>query len=256
MALLRRVLGSTSRDAVRMHTPSPAVGLARLSFVGLERSASPASGTSAGNGSGFFFFGKGSMGFSASPYSSSSGLQDATQAQDASRTKDVRVYEYVAPFGGALKRVKILSVCSLCATFTSLPVMLYLQGGFQLSGRIGAVMTVGFFSLFTTGMLHWFSSPYICAFRHGEGSEAVEVETCTLLGQKRIRKFKFEEMEAPEGSLRPLITFEVGEDRQPFYIDERNLSYEPFLERIPAEAESGVGEEGSTGMPEDHAKQQ
>jgi len=174
----------------------------------------------------------------------------ATQtAPETTRTEneslDAPLYEYVAPFGAALKRVKILSVGSLIATFSSLPVMVYLQGG-QFSGRIGAVMTVGFFSLFTTGMLHWFSSPYICFLRHRKGSEEVEVETCSMVATKKVRRFKFDQMEAPDGSLRPLISFEV--EGQPFYVDDKHLTYQPFLERIPADPdlEQAAGEEGES----------
>mmetsp|Transcript_15033 Transcript_15033/g.29085 ORF Transcript_15033/g.29085 Transcript_15033/m.29085 type:complete len:281 (+) Transcript_15033:50-892(+) len=168
-------------------------------------------------------------------------------APEATGVKDVEeslVYEYEAPFWKPLKRVKILSVSSLVATFTSLPVMLYIQGSTQFSGRIGAVMTVGLFSLFTTSMLHWFSSPYICFLRHEKGSDRVEVETCTLLGTKRVTNFKFEDMLAPDGSLRPLITFELA-DGTPFYIDEKHISYEAFLRHLPTDDTGDAEEEES-----------
>ena len=96
--------------------------------------------------------------FSSHSLSTASSSEARTTVESSKAQSDV----YVGPFGGALKRVKILSVSSLVATTSSLPVMVYLQGSAQFSGRIGAVMTVGFFSLFTTSMLHWFSSPYIC----------------------------------------------------------------------------------------------
>ena len=156
--------------------------------------------------------------FSSHSLSTASSSESRTPVESSKAQSDV----YVGPFGGALKRVKILSVSSLVATTSSLPVMVYMQGSAQFSGRIGAVMTVGFFSLFTTSMLHWFSSPYICRLTTFQGKEEVEVETCSLLGRKKHRKFALGDVRAPEGSLRPLITFEV--DGQPFYVDEKHLT--------------------------------
>ena len=174
---------------------------------------------------------------------------EKVKSPNSSAEKPDALYEYEAPFWKPLKRVKLLSVSSLVATFTSVPVMLLMQSGTGFSGRIGAVMTVGFFSLFTTSMLHWFSSPYVCFLRHRKGSDQVEVETCSLLAQKKIRTFKLDQMELPDGSLRPLVTFEV--EGTPFYIDEKHFSYQDVLDHIPVaemENEQGTPGEGEAGQ--------
>ena len=158
------------------------------------------------------------------------------QSQPQSQEDAVgEMYEYEAPFWKPLKRVKLLSISSLFATMTSVPIMFALQNSAAFSGRIGAVMTVGVFSLFTTGMLHWFSSPYVCFLRHRKGSDAVEVETCSFVASKKIRNFTFAQMETPDGSLRPLVTFAVK--GTPFYIDEKHFQYQEVLKHIPKSEE-------------------
>lgn len=158
-------------------------------------------------------------------------------------------YVYDAPFWRPLKRVKILSVMSLAATTTSIPVMLALDGmdpALQTAastGRIGIVATVGLFGLLTTSMLHLFSSPYVGRLRLA--GDQIKVETCTLIGTTRHASFVLDDIgQDPPSSFHPLATFEAK--GRTYYLDEKdtNLS-DTILSRLPKDEHAQMAEDES-----------
>ena len=119
--------------------------------------------------------------------------------------------------------------------------MLSLESSAAQTGKVGMIAAVGFFGLFTTSLLHWFSSPYVCSLRRRKGTCQVEVETCTLVGTAKRHVFDLKDIQSPE-SLRPLITFEaLG---SPFYLDKNQIEDEEFLRHLPSD--EGIEGEGET----------
>ena len=183
---------------------------------------------------------------------------DETQKPSSSlnTTESSEVYNYESPFWKPLRRVKvkfkfnqffktvlnfiqqIMSIASLAATMTSAPVLLYMDNSASFSSRIGMVMTVGVFSLFTTSMLHWFASPYICFLRHDIKSASIEVQNVNLYGAMKRHTFNVEDIKVSE-SMRPLVTFEAK--NKPLYLDVKHFKGEIILKRLEdIEEESSI----------------
>eukprot|EP00897_Mesotaenium_endlicherianum_P002130 jgi/Mesen1/1945/ME000146S01030 len=114
---------------------------------------------------------------------------------------------YVAPFSGALKRVKVLSVTTCFLSMTLGPVVTFytLPGvSILVKGTIATLMML--LSASTTAGLHWFSSPYIHKLAWRPGADRVQVELLSWMATKTTYDFNLSEVKAAD-TQRPLVTF-------------------------------------------------
>lgn len=139
-----------------------------------------------------------------------------TVACEEQSEKDV--YEYLAPFSDAVRRVKALSVASLGITCFGAPILVALQDGASMSlgAKAGIAVTLMGFGSFTTGLLHWFASPYARSLRYDRATQMISIETLNFFAQKRQDSFHISEVEATE-SLSPVSTFQAR--GRTYYVD-------------------------------------
>ena len=153
--------------------------------------------------------------------------------------------EYTGPLGATLRNIKLLSVTSLSLTAVGAPVLLYLDtaGGMAASGKVLLAGTLCGFGLFTTGLLHWFASPYICSARLLPGGSAVEVEKLTFYGARYRTRLDVGRTEPPE-SMHPVANFRV--DGRLYFLD-KNFADAKLVELLVPPEEEEAGEEAATG---------
>lgn len=94
----------------------------------------------------------------------------------------------------------------------------------------GAVASsVIFFSATTTGVLHWFVSPYIHKLRWRPGSDSFEVEMMSWLATYIPRTIKFADIRPPETN-RPFVTFKANGNF--YFIDTEHCHNKALLARL------------------------
>uniref|UniRef100_A0A7N0TLM4 Transmembrane protein n=1 Tax=Kalanchoe fedtschenkoi TaxID=63787 RepID=A0A7N0TLM4_KALFE len=89
---------------------------------------------------------------------------------------------YYGPISSTIKKVKLLSLSTCCLSVSLGPVITFMTSpdlNVILKGAVAA--SVIFFSATTTGVLHWFVSPYVHKLKWQPGSDTFEVEMMTWL---------------------------------------------------------------------------
>jgi len=137
----------------------------------------------------------------------------------------------------------MLSLASLGITAFGAPVLVALQDGAALSigAKAGIASTLIGFGTFTTGMLHWFASPYVRHLRYDRATKMVSVETLNFLAQKRLSTFHISEVE-PTESLSPVSTFQAKGCT--YYIDPNFFEDKQLLAELSPSKETEGTEEG------------
>ncbi|KDD73173.1 hypothetical protein H632_c2460p0 [Helicosporidium sp. ATCC 50920] len=83
-------------------------------------------------------------------------------------------------------------------------------------GNVGIAGTLASFGVFTTGLLYWFTKPYVLRLEHARGSPSALVTTATLLGTPRSQTIRVADIR-PVDSVHPLSSFQAG--GRVFYVD-------------------------------------
>lgn len=147
-------------------------------------------------------------------------------------------FTYEGPFSNAVKKVKHLSLFSCFVTLSSCPVMLLLDPATLVEGaaatsmtaRMSLAATLSTFGLGTTGLLHWFTYPYI--HRLSCDGKELDIETTTFLAKKKVDRIPLKEIQAgAPGSMHPLSTFQAF--GRVYYID-KEYFYDKQLRSILA----------------------
>lgn len=136
---------------------------------------------------------------------------------------------YEGPFGVVLTRLKRLSLFSCLLTFTLSPVIIWTQSVGTLGAKASIALMLCTFSCFTTGLLHWFTSPYVHHIEYDAASDTVTVETLSILAQKQRTQFTPKHAAYPE-TFRPQSTFALN--GKVFYIDPITFPDQTLLERL------------------------
>lgn len=144
------------------------------------------------------------------------GPQPATRAIIGTAPRDDQPsatppFVYEGPFAKTVTNLKRLSIASCAATTLLSPLLVALayDDGSTVATKAAVAATVCSFGLFTTGMLHWFTSPYVLRLVHVPGSDQVELETKTILGGTVKTTVHMPGDIKPANTMQPLSTFEV-----------------------------------------------
>ncbi|WCJ19371.1 hypothetical protein M5689_001665 [Euphorbia peplus] len=150
--------------------------------------------------------------------------------------KDTTVM-YYGPISSTIKKVKMLSLSTCCLSVSLGPVITFMtstDSNVILKGAIAA--SVIFFSASTTGILHWFVSPYIHKLRWQPGSDSFEVEMMTWLATYIPKTIKFADIRPAETN-RPYVTFKANGEF--YYVEMDQCNNKALLAKLtPKEHES------------------
>ncbi|KAI7840187.1 hypothetical protein COHA_005970 [Chlorella ohadii] len=186
---------------------------------------------------------QGTAAAAACPPSLPSGLR--WHSEIAERPKDQpEAFEYVAPFGTAVGRVKKLSLFSCACALGAAPVIMGLDAGTTMTAKTSIVATLATFGVFTTGLhlslfmfvvrpftrpqLTWFTQPYVQRLRYDPATDTVEATTLSLLAQPRTDRFHLNEVTEAD-SVHPLTSF-AARGRK-YYVDAQNFPNQELLVR-------------------------
>lgn len=101
-----------------------------------------------------------------------------------------------------------LSLFSCACAVGAGPVILGLDSGMGLPAKLSLTATLASFGVFTTGLLHWFVTPYVQRMEVNRATGDVTAEVLTLFGGSRQRTFNLADAQPTEG-YNPLTTFQV-----------------------------------------------
>ncbi|KAK2079815.1 hypothetical protein QBZ16_002210 [Prototheca wickerhamii] len=148
------------------------------------------------------------------------------------------VFVYTSPYGPTVRRVKKLSLFSCACAVGAGPVILGLDSGMGLPAKLSLTATLASFGVFTTGLLHWFVTPYVQRMEVNRATGDVTAEVLTLFGGSRQRTFNLADAQPTEG-YNPLTTFQARGSA--YYVDPAHFSDKEILARLAPEpaAEDG-----------------
>lgn len=112
----------------------------------------------------------------------------------------------LSPPTGALQKLSLFSC--LCAVGAG-PLILGLDDSMSFVAKASLTATLAGFGTFTTGLLHWFVSPYVQTLSVDKAQGTVTARTLTLWGTPRSHAFHLKDVRSVD-SMHPLTSFEVG----------------------------------------------
>ncbi|KAF5729514.1 hypothetical protein HS088_TW21G01681 [Tripterygium wilfordii] len=146
---------------------------------------------------------------------------------------------YHGPISSTIKKVKLLSLSTCCLSVSLGPVITFMTSpdlNIILKGAVAS--SVIFFSATTTGVLHWFVSPYIHKIRWQPGSDSFEVEMMTWLATFVPKTIKFSDIRPAETN-RPFVTFKANDNF--YFVDADHCHNKALLARLTPQKPSAQG---------------
>ncbi|KAK9833075.1 hypothetical protein WJX74_006371 [Apatococcus lobatus] len=138
--------------------------------------------------------------------------------------------QYQGPLSQAVRRVKLLSVFSCASAFAAAPLILGLDSGLEtLAAKASVASTLCCFGMFTTGLMHWFTGPYVHQLTYDRSTQRFSAKTMSLLARPVHTSFSAQDVRYPQ-SLRPNVTFQVG--NQFFALDVDNFPDRSVLAKL------------------------
>lgn len=101
-----------------------------------------------------------------------------------------------------------LSLFSCACALGAGPIILGLDSGMTLVAKASLASTLAAFGVFTTGLLHWFVSPYVQRLEVDKKTGAVTADVLTILGTPKRCTFHIADAEPVDG-FHPLTSFQV-----------------------------------------------
>lgn len=191
------------------------------------------------------------MCFSSSNTRSRGGEENSTSKKSvvspSSSCPSSAVYEYQGPFSAAVTKVKKLSLFSCACAVGAGPVMLLLDGGAtSATATMGLAGTLSAFGITTTGLLHWFTHPYVHKLSV-RGDRTLKIETLNFFARPVVDIVPLDNVEGgAENSMHPLSTFMAH--KKVFYIDRDFFADKDVLDILdPPGEETEVDGQGNSG---------
>lgn len=164
------------------------------------------------------------------PPSSATTSTSTSPSTEKFKTNQAGGYIYEAPFSVAVRRVKKLSLFSCACAVAAGPVILGLDGGpTTLTAKLSIAGTLTSFGVFTTGLLHWFTHPYVHKLVHDPKENTIDIDVLDLLGRSRTRHIRVADVKEAD-SVHPLSSFAA--DGHVFYLDKDHFKDKTLLEKL------------------------
>ena len=156
-------------------------------------------------------------------------------------------YVYEAPFSTAVRKVKRLSLFSCACALGAGPIILGLDAGSTVTAKASIAGTLASFGVFTTGLLHWFTSPYVHKLVYDPNTQSIDVTVLDVLGRSRSRHLGIHALREPD-TMHPLSSFQSTLDGSVYYVDKEYFKDKKLLEAIiPSEQQQQQQQHGSNG---------
>ena len=156
----------------------------------------------------------------------------------STQTEDEKHWTFEAPLSSALKRVKLLSLVSSGTTLASAP-LLVTAGPAEMSwyAKASLAASLSGFGLFTTGLLHWFTYPYVHRLIHHVRTDTCTATQLNVFGRPKSTSFKVSDATVPQ-TVRPMVSFVVA--NRYYFIDSASFNNQELYSRlVPAEEAPG-----------------
>lgn len=156
----------------------------------------------------------------------------STAAATSAPTTTDGTIEYTGPLSTTVTRLKRVSLLSCALTTASAPALATLDavGGAHPAAQAGIAAAVASFGVFTTGLLHWFTSPYVHRLSVAPAAPDVAVvETRDVLARRRVEQLALSTLAPPTGTLHPQATFRAN--GRLYYVDTDNFPVDTALAR-------------------------
>ena len=113
--------------------------------------------------------------------------------------------------------------------------MMGMDGGASMIAKTSLAMTLAGFGVFTTGLLHWFTMPYVHRMKSYKGEDGrwkLDVTTMNFFATPVEKTLDLEKQVEPgaEGSMHPLSTFRA--DGKAYYVDREYFGNAELLDRL------------------------
>jgi len=177
---------------------------------------------------------------------SGSQLNSSKPPTDQSRstyTDDEKHWTFEAPLSSALKRVKLLSLVSSGTTLASAP-LLVTAGPAEMSwyAKASLAASLSVFGLFTTGLLHWYTYPYVHRLIHHARTDTCTATQLNVFGRSKSTSFKVSDATVPQ-TVRPMVSFVVA--NRYYFIDSASFNNRELYSRlVPLEEVPGGVDKG------------
>ncbi|PRW59509.1 transmembrane mitochondrial [Chlorella sorokiniana] len=128
-----------------------------------------------------------------------------------------------------------------------------LDAGITMTAKTSIVATLASFGVFTTGLLTWFTQPYVQRLRYDPTTDMVETTTLTLLARPRTDRFHLNEVTEAD-SVHPLTSF-AARGRK-YYVDAQNFPNKELLVKLVPQAAAAHAVEAANAEQQQQQQQQ
>lgn len=138
-------------------------------------------------------------------------------------------YIYSGPFSATVTRLKQLSLFSCACALASGPIIFGLDASMSLAAKTSVVVTLSTFGVFTTGIMHWFTSPYVHKLEYNPDDDSVQIVSLNLFAKPVKHRFHIAEVRQVD-TVHPLSSFTA--QGKMFYVDQDNFPDKRLLSRL------------------------
>jgi TMEM70/TMEM186/TMEM223 protein family len=134
-----------------------------------------------------------------------------------------------------------LSLFSLACAVGAGPVIIGLDAGDAFTAKASIAATLAGFGTFTTGLLHWFTHPYVHRLTYDPASQDIRLDVLNFLARPKTVDVNLKDVR-PAETMHPLASFSVGE--KSYHVDGEYFADKELLAKLTGKEEAGVtGEE-------------
>lgn len=166
----------------------------------------------------------------AAPSAASRPTSDVDKSLSRSdRADSSPVFTYHAPLSRTLLRLKRVSLFTCFGGVLSGPIIVALDTSTAMASKLGIGAIMALFGVFTTSLLHWFTSPYVHELQYDRVTEQFKTERLSFFTRPIHNTFPLSAVKYAD-SLRPQTTFSV--EGELYYLDKDNFGDDELFKQL------------------------
>lgn len=139
------------------------------------------------------------------------------------------VFTYHAPLSRTLLRLKRVSLFTCFGGVLSGPIIVALDTSTAMASKLGIGAVMALFGVFTTSLLHWFTSPYVHELQYDRATEKFKTERLSFFTRPIHNTFPLSAVKYAD-SLRPQTTFSA--EGELYYLDKDNFGDDELFKQL------------------------